>query len=168
VNTALALRHRRHGAVHCARRVASSRSSPHNVDRCADECGRRELFGSWLTLAHSAAVQQQCARVPFQFGLHSGSIRRGSHPCRRSSLTVLRSNRRPGLAQFSSGGVVLGAPSLKCLGLNLCCTAANVAATLAASMALPADTDHDSGEARFARAITHWARNGPLAMALRT
>src|SRR5580704_4817856 len=73
VNTALALRHRRHGAVHCARRSASSRSSPHNVDRCADECGRRELFGSWLTLAHSVAVQQQCARVPFQFGLHSGS-----------------------------------------------------------------------------------------------
>ena len=43
-----------------------------------------------------------------------------------------------------------------------------VAATLAASMALPADTDHDSGEARAARATTHWARNGPLAMALRT
>ena len=32
----------------CARRAASSRSSPTNIDRCADECGRRELFGEVL------------------------------------------------------------------------------------------------------------------------
>jgi hypothetical protein len=39
---------------------------------------------------------------------------------------------------------------------------------LATSVALPAYTDHDTGEAPAARAITDRARNGPLAMAFRT
>jgi hypothetical protein len=39
---------------------------------------------------------------------------------------------------------------------------------LAASMALPADTDDDACEAPPAKAITARARNSPLAMAFRT
>jgi hypothetical protein len=41
-----------------------------------------------------------------------------------------------GPAQLSAGGVLLGSQSLKCVGFNFCCTAANITATLAASMAL--------------------------------
>ena len=51
---------------------------------------------------------------------------------------------------------------------DFCFAAANVAAKLTASVALPADTDNDPGEATAARAITDRARNGPLAMAFRT
>jgi hypothetical protein len=50
--------------------------------------------------------------------------------------------------------VLLGSQSLKCVGFNFCCTAANVAATLAASMALPTDTDNDPGDAPAARAAS--------------
>ena len=45
----------------------------------------------------------------------------------------------------SLGGVLL--KSSKCVRLNFCCTATNITATLAASMALSADTDNDTREA---------------------
>jgi hypothetical protein len=54
----------------------------------------------------------------------------------------------------SSGGVLLSGPSLEYLGFNFCCTAANVTPTLAASVALVADTDHDPGEAPATSATT--------------
>jgi len=72
------------------------------------------------------------------------------------------------LADFSSGGVLLSSPSLECLGLNFCCTAANVATTLAASMALAADTDDYACEALAASATTDGAGDCPLAMAFGT
>ena len=50
------------------------------------------------------------------------------------------------LSQLSAGGVLLGGQSLKCVGFNFCCTAADITATLAASMALPADADDDACE----------------------
>ena len=47
-------------------------------------------------------------------------------------------------ADLSPGGVLLGGPSLKCVGVNFCCTAADITATLAASMTLPADADDNA------------------------
>jgi hypothetical protein len=53
----------------------------------------------------------------------------------------------PLYADLSPGGVLLGGPSLKCVGVNFSSTAANVTATLAASMTLPADADDNACEA---------------------
>ena len=47
--------------------------------------------------------------------------------------------------------LLVGCQSLKCIGVNFCCTAANITATLAASMALPADTDDDTCEGPAAK-----------------
>ena len=58
------------------------------------------------------------------------------------------------LSQLSAGGVLVGGQSLKCIGFNFCCTAANITATLAASMALLADTDDDTREGPAANATT--------------
>ena len=52
----------------------------------------------------------------------------------------------PLYAARSPGGVLLGSPSLKCVGVNFCRTAADITATLAASMTLPADADDNAGE----------------------
>jgi hypothetical protein len=49
-------------------------------------------------------------------------------------------------SDLSPGGVLLGGPSLKCVGVNFSCTAADITATLAASMTLPADADDNAGE----------------------
>jgi len=51
------------------------------------------------------------------------------------------------VSQLSAGGMLVGGQSLKCIGFNCCCTAANITATSAASMALSADTDDDTREA---------------------
>jgi hypothetical protein len=67
-----------------------------------------------------------------------------------------------------SGGVLLGSQSLKCVGFNFCCTAADIAATLAASVALPADADDGACEGPAARATTGRTYNSRLAMAFRT
>ena len=40
------------------------------------------------------------------------------------------------------------------LGFNFCCTAADITATSAATMALLADADNDTGEGSAARATT--------------
>ena len=50
------------------------------------------------------------------------------------------------LSDRSPGGVLLGGPSLKCVGVHFSCTAADVTATLAASMTLPADADDNACE----------------------
>jgi hypothetical protein len=57
-------------------------------------------------------------------------------------------------AQLSSAGELLGSQSLQCVRFNFCCTATDVAATLAASMALRADTDDYACEALAASATT--------------
>ena len=49
-------------------------------------------------------------------------------------------------SDLSPGGVLLGGPSLKCVGVNFSCTAADITATLAASVTLPADADDNAGE----------------------
>jgi hypothetical protein len=53
--------------------------------------------------------------------------------------------------------VLLGSQSLEGFRFDFCFTAANVAATLAASMALPADADDDAREAPAANATTDGA-----------
>jgi hypothetical protein len=60
----------------------------------------------------------------------------------------------PGPTQLSSGDVLLSGPSLEYLGFNYCGTAANVAPTLATSVALAADADDDPGEAPATSATT--------------
>ena len=62
-------------------------------------------------------------------------------------LFTLHEKTDDALSQLSAGGMLVGGQSLKCIGFNFCCTAANVTATLAASMALSADTDNDTREA---------------------
>jgi hypothetical protein len=74
----------------------------------------------------------------------------------------------PLYADLSPGGVLLGGPSLKCVGVNFCCTAADITATLAASMTLPADADDNACEGPAAQATTDRTCNRPLAMAFRT
>ena len=64
--------------------------------------------------------------------------------------------------------VLLTSQSSECVRFNFCCTAANIAATSAASMALRADTDDDPRNASAARATTDGADDCPLAMAFRT
>ena len=49
--------------------------------------------------------------------------------------------------ELSPVGALLGGQSLKCVGVNFSCTAADVTATLAASMTLPADADDNACEA---------------------
>jgi hypothetical protein len=56
--------------------------------------------------------------------------------------------------------LLLSGPSLQCLGFNFCCTAADITATLAASMALPAYTDDDARERPPARAIADYYAYG--------
>jgi hypothetical protein len=63
---------------------------------------------------------------------------------------------------------MLGGPSLKCVGVNFCCPAADITATLAASMTLPADADDSAGVGLAAYATADRTGNCPLAMAFRT
>jgi len=62
-------------------------------------------------------------------------------------LFTLHEKTDDALSQLSWGGMLVGGQSLKCIGFNCCCTAANITATSAASMALSADTDDDIREA---------------------
>jgi hypothetical protein len=71
-------------------------------------------------------------------------------------------------ADLSPGGMLLGGPSLKCVRINFSCTAADITATLATAMALPADADDNAGEGLAAYATTDRTGNCPLAMAFRT
>jgi hypothetical protein len=71
-------------------------------------------------------------------------------------------------AQLSPGGAMLGGPSLKCVGVNLCCTAADITATLGAPMTLPADPDDNACEGPVAQGTTDRTGKCPLAMAFRT
>ena len=59
---------------------------------------------------------------------------------------VLKKPTTPLYADLSPGGVLLGSPSLKCVGFNFCCTATDITATLTASMTLPADADDNACE----------------------
>jgi hypothetical protein len=74
----------------------------------------------------------------------------------------------PLYADLSPGGMLLGGPSLKCVGVNFCCTAADITATLAAAMALPANSDDGACVGPAAYATTDRTGNCPLAMAFRT
>ena len=67
-------------------------------------------------------------------------------------LFTLHEKTDDALSQLSAGGMLVGGQSLKCIGFNFCCTAANITATLAASMALLAGTDDDTREAPAANA----------------
>jgi hypothetical protein len=67
-------------------------------------------------------------------------------------LFTLHEKTDDALSQLSAGGMLVGGQSLKCIGFNFCCTAANITATLAASMALSADTDDDACEGPTANA----------------
>jgi hypothetical protein len=58
--------------------------------------------------------------------------------------------------------------SSKRFRFNFCRTAADITATLAASMALPADADDNAGEGLAAYATTDRTGNCPLAMAFGT
>ena len=71
-------------------------------------------------------------------------------------------------ADLSPGGMLLGGPSLKCFGLHFRCTATDITATSAGSMALSADADDDAREAPAANATTAGACHCPLAMAFGT
>jgi hypothetical protein len=50
----------------------------------------------------------------------------------------------PLYADLSPGGMLLGGPSSKCVGVNFSCTAADITSALAASMTLPADADDNA------------------------
>ena len=67
-------------------------------------------------------------------------------------LFTLHEKTDDALSQLSAGGMLVGGQSLKCVGVNFSCTAADVTATLAASMALLAGTDDDTREAPAANA----------------
>ena len=64
--------------------------------------------------------------------------------------------------------MLLGSPSLKCFGFNFRCTATDITATLAGSMALSACADDDACVGPAANATTGGACNCPLAMTFRT
>ena len=50
----------------------------------------------------------------------------------------------PLYADLSPGGVLLGSQPLKRVGFNFCRTAADITATLAASVTLPTNSDDDA------------------------